>query len=75
MLSVATTIELSPSVYEGRKLSPKTSTVTRAAKRALSRPVTGDSGIDRSPVSGVRAVPVDRHRGLPVRDRVVASPR
>ena len=53
MLSVATTIELSPSVYEGRKLSPKTSTVTRAAKRALSRPVTGDSGIDRSPVSGV----------------------
>ena len=53
MLSVATTIELSPSVYEGRKLSPKTSTVTRAANRALSRPVTGDSGIDRSPVSGV----------------------
>ena len=52
MLSVATTIELSPSVYEGRKLSPKTSTVTRAATRWFGSPVTGDSGIGASPSSG-----------------------
>ena len=52
MLSVATTIELSPSVYEGRKLSPKTSTVTRPRRGSFGTPVTSDSGIGRSPASG-----------------------
>jgi hypothetical protein len=51
IVSVATTLELSPSVYALRKLSPETSTVSRPASSRLSRPVKSDSGIGAT-VSG-----------------------
>src|SRR6266568_6844436 len=53
MVSVATTMELSPLVYDGRKFSPKTSTSTSTAKRMFSLPVNDDSGIGGTPESGV----------------------
>ena len=52
IVSVATTLRLSPCVYASRNSVPCTTTSISAAARAFSRPVNGDSGIGVMPVSG-----------------------
>jgi len=53
MVSVATTLLLSPSVYAARNDSPSTWTSISAARITFDRPVNADSGIGVIPVSGV----------------------
>ena len=52
IVSVATTIRLSPCSYAGQNSSPWTTTSIWAAASVLSRAVNGDSGIGVTPVSG-----------------------
>ena len=72
MLSVATTIELSPSVYDGEEVVAED--LDRHAGREEGVRAPGDGatrGSTGRPGERRGAVPVDRHRGLAVRDRVV----
>jgi hypothetical protein len=52
IVSVATTCELSPSVYAGARLWSSTWTSASYAKRMFDRPTNDDSGIGASPASG-----------------------